>query len=113
MKRVSVELWQLMADPNPQSGGQRACKMLADAGILSAVNLLNEQAEALNKGFLKRMRTGKPYVQLKLAMSLDGRTAMASGESKWITGDAARADVQKNAGQSDRTFINKCYSVGR
>ena len=55
---------------------------------------MNKQ-KALNKGFLKRMRTGKPYVQLKLAMSLDGRTAMASGESKWITGDVARADVQK------------------
>jgi len=83
-----------MADPNPQVAG-KGLKMLADAGIPSAVNLLNEQAEALNKGFLKRMRTGKPYVQLKLAMSLDGRTAMASGESKWITGDAARVDVQK------------------
>ena len=83
-----------MADPNPQVAG-KGLKMLADAGIQSVVNLLNEQAEALNKGFLKRMRTGKPYVQLKLAMSLDGRTAMASGESKWITGEAARADVQK------------------
>ena len=57
-----------MADPNPSSGWQ-GLKMLADAGIPSAVNLLNEQAEVLNKGFLKRMRTGKPYVQLKLAMS--------------------------------------------
>ncbi|MGV8161648.1 bifunctional diaminohydroxyphosphoribosylaminopyrimidine deaminase/5-amino-6-(5-phosphoribosylamino)uracil reductase RibD, partial [Pseudomonas aeruginosa] len=59
-----------MADPNPQVAG-KGLKMLADAGIPTAVNLLNEQAEALNKGFLKRMRTGKPYVQLKLAMSLD------------------------------------------
>ena len=57
-----------MADPNPQVAG-KGLKMLADAGIPTAVNLLNEQAEALNKGFLKRMRTGKPYVQLKLAMS--------------------------------------------
>ena len=88
-----------MADPNPQVAG-KGLKMLADAGIPSAVNLLNEQAEALNKGFLKRMRTGKPYVQLKLAMSLDGRTAMASGESKWITGEAARADVQKMRAKS-------------
>ena len=83
-----------MADPNPQVAG-KGLKMLVDAGIPRAVNLLNEQAETLNKGFLKRMRTGKPYVQLKLAMSIDGKTAMANGESKWITGAQARADVQQ------------------
>ena len=53
------------------------------------------QAEALNPGFIKRMKFGMPFVRVKLAMSLDGRTAMASGESKWITGTAARADVQR------------------
>ncbi|PVX33493.1 diaminohydroxyphosphoribosylaminopyrimidine deaminase/5-amino-6-(5-phosphoribosylamino)uracil reductase [Pasteurella langaaensis DSM 22999] len=82
-----------MPDPNPQVAG-RGLKMLADADIESAVGLLAEKAEMLNQGFLKRMRTGKPFVQLKLAMSLDGRTAMANGESQWITGEAARADVQ-------------------
>ncbi|MGC6406609.1 bifunctional diaminohydroxyphosphoribosylaminopyrimidine deaminase/5-amino-6-(5-phosphoribosylamino)uracil reductase RibD [Bisgaard Taxon 45] len=82
-----------MRDPNPQVAGN-GLKMLADMGIESAVGLLEEKAEWLNRGFLKRMRTGKPYVQLKMAMSLDGRTAMASGESKWITGELARADVQ-------------------
>ncbi|MGC6408074.1 bifunctional diaminohydroxyphosphoribosylaminopyrimidine deaminase/5-amino-6-(5-phosphoribosylamino)uracil reductase RibD [Bisgaard Taxon 45] len=88
-----VKVISAMCDPNPQVAGS-GLKMLADMGIESAVGLLEEKAEWLNRGFLKRMRTGKPYVQLKMAMSLDGRTAMASGESKWITGELARADVQ-------------------
>ena len=83
-----------MCDPNPQVAG-KGLQILTDAGIESAVGLLEENAEQLNKGFLKRMRTGKPFVQLKLAMSIDGKTAMASGESKWITGAQARADVQQ------------------
>ncbi|KOE31486.1 5-amino-6-(5-phosphoribosylamino)uracil reductase [Aggregatibacter actinomycetemcomitans D17P-3] len=83
-----------MYDPNPQVAG-KGLQILADAGIQSAVGLLEEKAEQLNKGFLKRMRTGKPFVQLKLAMSIDGKTAMASGESKWITGAQARMDVQQ------------------
>ena len=83
-----------MCDPNPQVAG-KGLQILSDSGIESAVGLLEENAEQLNKGFLKRMRTGKPFVQLKLAMSIDGKTAMASGESKWITGAQARADVQQ------------------
>ena len=82
-----------MLDPNPQVAG-KGLQILTDAGVQCAYGLLEEQAEALNKGFLTRMRTGRPFVQLKLAMSIDGRTAMANGESKWITGAAARADVQ-------------------
>ncbi|NNI50922.1 bifunctional diaminohydroxyphosphoribosylaminopyrimidine deaminase/5-amino-6-(5-phosphoribosylamino)uracil reductase RibD [Pasteurella multocida] len=88
-----VKVVSAMCDPNPQVAG-RGLSMLSDAGIESAVGLLAEKAEWLNRGFLKRMRTGRPYVQLKMAMSLDGRTAMANGESKWITGELARADVQ-------------------
>ncbi|MDO4429916.1 MAG: bifunctional diaminohydroxyphosphoribosylaminopyrimidine deaminase/5-amino-6-(5-phosphoribosylamino)uracil reductase RibD [Lonepinella koalarum] len=83
-----------MQDPNPQVAG-KGLAMLAEAGIETAVGLLEQEAENLNKGFLHRMRTGRPFVQLKLGMSLDGRTAMANGESKWITGDEARADVQQ------------------
>ena len=83
-----------MCDPNPQVAG-KGLQILSDAGIQSAVGLLEESAEQLNKGFLKRMRAGKPFVQLKLAMSIDGKTAMASGESKWITSAQARADVQQ------------------
>ena len=86
-------------DPNPQVAG-RGVKLLEQAGIQVTVGILTEQAEALNRGFLKAMRTQMPYVRLKIATSLDGRTAMASGESKWITSAAAREDVQKLRAQS-------------
>ena len=86
-------------DPNPQVAGL-GVKLLDEAGIAVKVGVLTAQAEALNKGFLKAMRTQMPYVRLKIATSLDGRTAMASGESKWITGTAAREDVQKLRAQS-------------
>ena len=86
-------------DPNPQVAG-RGVKLLEQAGIQVTVGVLTEQAEALNRGFLKAMRTQMPYVRLKIATSLDGRTAMASGESKWITSAAAREDVQKLRAQS-------------
>ncbi len=83
-----------MEDPNPQVAGQGLAE-LAEAGVQVESGLLREQAEALNPGFVRRMRTGRPFVRCKLAMSLDGRTAMESGESKWITGEAARQDVQR------------------
>jgi diaminohydroxyphosphoribosylaminopyrimidine deaminase/5-amino-6-(5-phosphoribosylamino)uracil reductase len=86
-------------DPNPQVAG-RGVKLLEQAGIEVTVGILTEQAEVLNRGFLKAMRTQMPYVRLKIATSLDGRTAMASGESKWITSAAAREDVQKLRAQS-------------
>lgn len=89
-----VRVVAAMQDPNPQVAG-RGLKMLADAGISTSVGLLEKEAEQLNRGFLKRMRTGLPYVQLKMAMSIDGRTAMANGESQWITGELARQDVQQ------------------
>ena len=83
-----------MVDPNPQVAG-RGIQMLENAGISAESGLLEAEARALNPGFIKRMETGFPFVSLKIATSLDGRTAMASGESKWITGAAARSDVQK------------------
>lgn len=83
-----------MQDPNPQVAGN-GLKRLADAGIEVASGVLEAEARALNPGFLKRMEHGLPYVRVKLAMSLDGRTAMASGESQWITGPAARSAVQR------------------
>lgn len=83
-----------MQDPNPQVAGN-GLKRLAEAGIEVASGVLEAEARALNPGFLKRMEHGLPYVRVKLAMSLDGRTAMASGESQWITGPAARSAVQR------------------
>lgn len=81
-------------DPNPLVSG-RGYDMLRDADIEVTEHCLQAEAEALNAGFMKRMRTGLPWVRVKLAQSLDGRTAMASGESQWITGPAARRDVQR------------------
>lgn len=81
-------------DPNPQVGGQ-GIQILQQAGIEVTQGVLQTEAEALNPGFLKRMRTGLPWVRCKMAMSLDGRTAMADGESQWITGPPARQDVQR------------------
>lgn len=69
-----------MQDPNPQVAG-RGLHRLQQAGIAVSHGLMTAEAEKLNRGFLKRMRTGFPYVQLKMAASLDGRTAMASGKA--------------------------------
>ena len=80
-------------DPNPLVSGQ-GLAMLKEANIKVSVGLLEAEALTLNRGFIKRMQTGLPFVTCKIAMSLDGKTAMASGESQWITGEAARTDVQ-------------------
>jgi diaminohydroxyphosphoribosylaminopyrimidine deaminase/5-amino-6-(5-phosphoribosylamino)uracil reductase len=81
-----------MQDPNPLVVG-KGLQKLADAGIQVQSGILQPQAEALNPGFIKRMRHKKPLVRCKLAMSIDGRTALANGESQWITGTEARRDV--------------------
>lgn len=82
-----------LEDPNPRVSG-RGAEALRRAGVVVESGLMAAEAAELNPGFLKRMRTGRPWVRVKLAMSLDGRTALASGESQWITGPAAREDVQ-------------------
>ena len=81
-------------DPFPQVAGNGVARLRA-AGIAVESGLLREQARELNIGFFSRIERARPWVRVKLAMSLDGRTALASGESKWITGEAARADVQR------------------
>lgn len=81
-------------DPNPLVAGQGLARLQA-AGVAVEQGLMAEQARALNPGFERRMREGRPYVRLKLAASTDGRTAMASGESRWITSEAARRDVHR------------------
>ncbi len=88
-----------MQDPNPLVSGQGLAHLQA-AGIEVNVGLLEADARLLNRGFIKRMSENRPFVRSKLAMSLDGRTAMASGESKWITSSAARADVQRLRAES-------------
>ena len=82
-----------MLDPNPLVSG-RGMRVLQDSGIEVEVGLLEEEANIINRGFVKRMTTGLPFVTSKIAMSLDGRTAMKNGESKWITSEASREDVQ-------------------
>jgi diaminohydroxyphosphoribosylaminopyrimidine deaminase/5-amino-6-(5-phosphoribosylamino)uracil reductase len=82
-----------VVDPNPKVAGRGIARLRA-AGIAVEVGILAEAARELNVGFFHRMETGRPFVRVKLASSLDGRTAMASGESQWITGPAARQDVQ-------------------
>ncbi|MBF8221394.1 bifunctional diaminohydroxyphosphoribosylaminopyrimidine deaminase/5-amino-6-(5-phosphoribosylamino)uracil reductase RibD [Halomonas sp. 328] len=83
-----------MQDPNPRVAGQ-GFAILREAGVEVASGLLETEARRLNPGFIRRMSEGRPFVRLKMAMSLDGRTAMSSGESQWITGPQARAAVQR------------------
>ncbi len=86
-------------DPNPLVAGQGYDKLRA-AGIEVVTGVMKKKGQALNAGFLHRMKTGLPWVRLKMAQSLDGRTAMANGDSFWITGRKARQDVQYWRGRS-------------
>jgi diaminohydroxyphosphoribosylaminopyrimidine deaminase/5-amino-6-(5-phosphoribosylamino)uracil reductase len=95
IKRVVIA----MVDPNPQVAGRGIAK-LEQAGITVSSGLLEQQAQALNPGFIKRMTTQMPWVTVKLGVTLDGRTALNDGRSKWITGSDARVDVQQFRAQS-------------
>jgi diaminohydroxyphosphoribosylaminopyrimidine deaminase / 5-amino-6-(5-phosphoribosylamino)uracil reductase len=88
-----------MRDPNPNVNGKGIDRLRA-AGLAIDIGILETQAVALNPGFVCRLQQGRPYVRLKMATTLDGRTAAADGESRWITGEPARRDVQRLRAQS-------------
>ncbi|EID0695583.1 bifunctional diaminohydroxyphosphoribosylaminopyrimidine deaminase/5-amino-6-(5-phosphoribosylamino)uracil reductase RibD [Vibrio parahaemolyticus] len=88
-----------MEDPNPKVAG-RGIQMLREAGVEVQVGLLENDAIELNRGFIKFMQTGMPFIQLKMAASLDGQSALSNGKSQWITSPQARQDVQCYRAQS-------------
>jgi diaminohydroxyphosphoribosylaminopyrimidine deaminase/5-amino-6-(5-phosphoribosylamino)uracil reductase len=91
-------------DPDPRVNGRGFARLQA-AGVAVEVGCLAEEARALNRGFLTRVTEGRPMLTLKLAASLDGRIATASGESRWITGAAARAEVHLMRAQADAVLV--------
>lgn len=98
-KRPS-KIYVAMLDPNPKMKGA-SVQLLQEAGIEVEVGLLEQEAQKLNLGFIKRMQQGRPWVTLKVAASLDGKIALANGESKWVTEQLARQDVQRLRARSD------------
>ena len=88
-----------MQDPHPKVSGS-GLEALRSAGVTVRCGLMQKQAQQLNRGFVSRLERGRPFVRLKMAASLDGATAMTSGESQWITGPEARADVQRLRAES-------------
>jgi len=93
-----------IADPNSLVAG-KGRQALEDAGVSVRGGLLQDEASGLNAGFLSRMQHGRPFVRLKMAASLDGRTAMSNGQSQWITGAAARRDVQRLRASSGAVMV--------
>jgi diaminohydroxyphosphoribosylaminopyrimidine deaminase / 5-amino-6-(5-phosphoribosylamino)uracil reductase len=92
------------ADPNPLVNGKGLARLRAE-GVQVWTGVLHEQADALNRPFFKSMRTGLPLLTLKVATTLDGKLATSSGDSKWVTGEAARADVQGLRSQVDAVLV--------
>lgn len=94
-----AKVFVAMLDPNPLVAGKGIHK-LTQANIETKIGLLEDQAKVLNSGFIRKMQNNLPFVRLKMASSLDGRTAMANGESQWITGEEARIEVHKMRARS-------------
>ena len=93
---IEAGVWRVViasGDPNPRVDGE-GLERLRQAGIVVETGLMSAEAESLNTGFYKRMREGLPWVRVKAAISLDGRTALHNGDSKWISSEASRQDVQ-------------------
>ncbi|HLD09367.1 MAG TPA: bifunctional diaminohydroxyphosphoribosylaminopyrimidine deaminase/5-amino-6-(5-phosphoribosylamino)uracil reductase RibD, partial [Methylophilaceae bacterium] len=103
VKRVVVA----MQDPNPKVSGSGMAQLEAQ-GVAVHSGLMETQARELNPGFISRMTRNRPFVRTKIAASLDGRTALANGESKWITGEAARTDVQHWRARSCAIMTGVC-----
>ncbi|MDX1403898.1 MAG: bifunctional diaminohydroxyphosphoribosylaminopyrimidine deaminase/5-amino-6-(5-phosphoribosylamino)uracil reductase RibD [Woeseiaceae bacterium] len=99
-----AEVVTAMVDPNSKVSGS-GHKALEDAGIAVRYGLMQAAASRINAGFVSRMQKGRPLLRLKIAASLDGRTAMANGESQWITGEAARNDVQLLRAQAGAVMV--------
>ncbi len=95
-----------VGDPDPRTSGL-GIERLEAAGIEVLTGVLKEEAERSMAGFFARLRLGRPYVTLKLAMSIDGRIALASGESQWITGDEARADGHRERARADMILVGR------
>lgn len=96
-----------LRDPDPRVAGQGFAALEAAGIAVERMERAGAEARALNIGHVKRMTTGRPWIRIKLATSLDGRTALASGESRWITGEAARTDVHRWRARSS------CILTGR
>jgi len=95
-----------VGDPDPRTNGL-GIERLETARIEVLTGVLKQEAEQSMAGFFTRIRLGRPYVTLKLAMSIDGRIALASGESKWITGDEAREDVHRERARADMILVGR------
>ena len=95
-----------VGDPDPRTNGL-GIERLETAGIEVLSGVLKEAAEHSMQGFFTRIRLGRPWVTLKLAMSIDGRIALPSGESKWITGEEARADVHRERARADMILVGR------
>ena len=95
-----------IGDPDPRTNGL-GIERLEAAGILVETGLCRAEAEASMAGFFSRVRLGRPFVTLKLAMSIDGRIATASGESKWITGEEARAHAHLERARTDLILVGR------
>ena len=99
-----AQVYAAMEDPNPLVAGA-GLRLLAERGVRLDVGLMEREARQLNEAFVKRVRTGLPFVELKVAMTLDGKIATSSGRSRWISGEAARRWAHQRRDQADAILV--------